>query len=202
MKLWRCLWGNVQQRFNPSFFKDLNMIEWFTEDALLPTIMGGFLTLCLFGLFVYSSEKKMLMAALLVGLITASIATIERYIVTDKELAYALVYDGARAGRSNDTEAMLSFIKKDQTEKTARARNLLADTQFENIRVVGFKGFENNVDDDPQTGSVRFVVFGSGRHRSMSGPFNFEIELDLEKVDGQWKVTDFKYSDPRANLSP
>ena len=178
------------------------MIEWFTEDALLPTILGGFMTLSLFGLFVYSSEKKMLMAALVVGLVTASIAAIERYVVTDKELAYALVYDGARAGRRNDAEAMLSFIKQDQTDKIETARRLLEVTEFANIRVVGFKGFENNADGDPQTGLIRFVVFGSGRHRSMSGPFNLEFALDLEKVDGQWKVTDYEYSDPRESLRP
>lgn len=178
------------------------MVEWFTEDALLPLIMGGFLTIALFGLFVHSSEKVMLIAALAVAALTASIYTIEQMVVTDKEKAHALVFDGVQAGMRNDHEFILSLFKQDQKNMINAAQSLLADTHFDNIRVVGFKEFENQYEDDPQTGRVSFVVFGSGRHRGMTGPFNMQIDLDLEMVGDQWKVTGYKYSDPRGNYRP
>jgi len=174
------------------------MIEWFTEDALLPTIMGGFLAICMFGLYFYSGEKIMLMIALVVTVLTVGIATIERMVVTDKEKAYALLYDGARAGTRNDDAYLISLIKSDQTESINKAKKLLEAITFDNVRVLGVKGFEASEGDDPQTASISFVAFGSGRYRSNAGPFQRQVTLELEKVNDQWKVTGFDHSDPRA----
>jgi hypothetical protein len=174
------------------------MIEWFTEDALLPTIMGGFLAICMFGLYFYSSEKIMLMFALAVTAFTVGIATIERMVVTDKEKAHAMVYEAARAGCRNDDAYLIGLIKPDKVEKIAEAKRILDDITFENVRVVGVKNFESNDGSDPKTATINFVVFGSGRYRSNAGPFQREVELDLEMVDDQWKVTGFSQSNPRA----
>ena len=97
------------------------MIEWFTEDALFPTIMGGFLAICMFGFYFYSSEKIMLWIALLVTVFTVGMATIERMVVTDKEKAYSLVYDAARAGTRNDDAFLLTLIKSDKVDIIGQA---------------------------------------------------------------------------------
>jgi len=180
------------------------MIEWFTEDALLPTIMGGFLAICLFGLYFYSSEKVMLWIALLVTIFTVGIATIERMVVTDKEKAYTLLYDAARAGSRNDDAYLISLIKSDKAEIISRAKGLLDAITFENVRVLGVKGFEPAKlaeGDAPKTASISFVTFGSGSYHSTSGPFQREVKLDLEMVNEQWKVTGFDHSDPRAGVA-
>ena len=176
------------------------MIEWFTEDALLPTVMGGFLAICMFGLYFYSSEKIMLWVALLVTVFTVGIATIERMVVTDKEKAHAMLYDAARAGSRNDDAYLIGLIKSDKTETIGRAQGLLDDITFENVRVVGIKSFEPAEGDAPQTASISFVVFGSGRYRSNAGPFQREVELELEMVNDQWKVIGFSHSDPRSGV--
>ncbi len=174
------------------------MIEWFTEDALLPTIMGGFLAICLFGLYFYSSEKVMLMIALVVTAGTVGIATIERMVVTDKEKAHAMLYDAARAGTRNDDAYLVGLIKSDKVDAINRAKQELEDITFENVRVVGVKEFAQIEGSDPKTATISFVVFGSGRRRSIAGPFQREVSLDLEMVNDQWKVTGFSHSDPRA----
>ena len=177
------------------------MIEWFTEDALLPTVMGGFLAICMFGLYFYSSEKIMLWIALLVTVFTVGIATIERMVVTDKEKAHTMLYDAARAGSRNDDAYLISLIKSDKAEIIGRAQGLLDDITFENVRVVGVKGFEQAEGDAPKTASINFVVFGSGRYRSTSGPFQREVKLELEMVSDQWKVIGFSQSNPRAGFA-
>lgn len=174
------------------------MTEWFTEDALLPTIMGGFLAICMFGLYIYSSEKVMLWIALLVTVLTVGIATIERMLVTDKEKAIAMIYDGARAGTRNDDPYLLTFIKSDKTDIIRKAETVLKKVEFENVRVVGVKSYAASEAAEPKTSTINFVTFGSGRYGSNSGPFNVEVSLDLEMVNGQWKITDFTTSNPRA----
>jgi hypothetical protein len=174
------------------------MIEWFTEDALLPTILGGFLAICMFGLYFYSSEKIMLWIALLVTIGTVGIATIERMVVTDKEKAYTMLYDAARAGTRNDDTYLLSLIKSDKVEEIARARTMLEDVTFENVRVAGIKAYESSDLDSAKTASISIVTFGSGRYRNNSGPFNVQVDLELEMVNDQWKVVDFETSNPRA----
>ena len=177
------------------------MIEWFTEDALLPTIMGGFLAICMFGLYFYSGEKVMLLVALVVTIFTVGIATIERMVVTDKEKAHTLLYDAARAGTRNDDAYLIGLIKSDKTDIIGRAKGLLEAITFENVRVVGVKGFESAQGDAPKTASISFVVFGSGRYHSNAGPFQREVKLDLEMVNDQWKVTAFDHSDPRSGVA-
>ena len=174
------------------------MIEWFTEDALLPTVMGGFLAICMFGLYFYSSEKIMLWIALLVTVFTVGIATIERMVVTDKEKAYSLLYDAARAGTRNDDAYLLSLIKPDKAEIVRRAEGELKIIEFENVRVVGVKNYDAAESGDPKTATISFVAFGSGRRASMAGPFKVEVTLQLEMVNDQWKVTDFSNSDPSS----
>lgn len=177
------------------------MTEWFTEDALLPTIMGGFLAICLFGLYFYSSEKVMLWIALAVTAGTVGIATIERMVVTEKEQAYALIYDGARAGNRNDDAYLIGLIKPDKAEEISRAQAMLDNIHFENVRVVGVKSYqagETAKIGDPKTATISFVTFGSGRYHSNTGPFNVEVTLELEMVNDQWKVIGFTTSNPRA----
>lgn len=177
------------------------MIEWFTEDALLPTIMGGFLAICMFGLYFYSGEKIMLWIALLVTVLTVGVATIERMVVTDKEKAYAMIYDGARAGTRNDDAYLLTFIKPDKTEIIRKAEEVLKKVEFDNVRVVGVKSYTAGGTADPKTSTINFVTFGSGRYGSNSGPFKVEVSLDLEMVNDQWKITDFSTSNPHAGYS-
>lgn len=176
------------------------MIEWFTEDALLPTITGIFLVISLFGLFIYSSEKVMLYGALVIAALTAGIFTIEQMVVTDKERAYSMIYDAARAGRDNDDRYLLGLIKPDKTVIHNRAKATLDKIEFENVRVAGFKSYEASTNEDPATATISFVVFGSGRYQSFSGPFQVEVKLDLEMVEEQWKIVDFAHSNPRAGL--
>ncbi len=177
------------------------MIEWFTEDALLPTVMGGFLAICMFGLYFYSSEKVMLMIALIVTVCTVGIATIERMVVTDKEKAYTMLYDAARAGTRNDDAYLISLIKPDKVDEINTAKRELEDITFENVRVVGVKEFTQAEGSDPKTATISFVVFGSGRRRSIAGPFQREVRLNLEMVNEQWKVTGVSHSDPRAGAN-
>jgi hypothetical protein len=176
------------------------MIEWFTEDALQPIIGGGFLAICLFGLAVYSGEKFMYIAALSVAGIVASIGVIESVIVTDRELALEMIYSGARAAQANDDAAVIALVHPDKQPEIRRLTEELERTEFENIRILGVKNFENNSEQNPQTGQINFVIAGSGTHRGYTGPFHLEIELGLEKVGDQWKVVNFTYFNPRSGL--
>lgn len=177
------------------------MIEWFTEDALQPIIGGGFLAICLLGLAIYSGEKVMYLAALAVAALVAAIGVIEASIVTDRELALELIYSGARAANANDDPKIIALVHPDKKQSIDRLTHELGRTTFENLRIVGVKNFENQADADPQTASINFVIVGSGTHQGYSGPFHLEVQLKLQKVGDQWKVTDFSYGDPRSGAS-
>jgi len=177
------------------------MIEWFTEDALLPIIGGGFLAICLLGLAVYSGEKIMYIAALVVATLVAAIGVIESSIVTDRELALELIYSGARAANANDDPKIIALVHPDSKESIDRLTKELGRTTFENLRIVGVKNFENQTDADPQTASISFVIIGSGKHQRYSGPFQRQIDLKLQKVEDQWKVIYFDHSNPRSGTS-
>jgi hypothetical protein len=177
------------------------MIEWFTEDALQPIIGGGFLAICLLGLAIYSGEKIMYIGALTVAALVVAIGVIEASIVTDREAAMAMIYSGARAANANDDPKIIALVHPDQTQAIERLTSQLAKTSFENLRIVGVKSFQNQADAEPQTASINFVILGSGTHRRYSGPFHLEVELKLQKVGDQWKVTDFSYSNPRSGTS-
>lgn len=177
------------------------MVEWFTEDALVPAILGGFLAICMFGFYFYSSEKVMLFIALAITAATAAIVTIERMVVTEKEKAYAMIYDAARAGNRNDDAYLIRLIKSDKENIIRDATAELERIHFDNVRVVGVKSYEASESDAPTTATISFVVFGSGRRGSISGPFNVEVTLQLEMVNDQWKVTGYNYSNPRSGLS-
>ncbi len=177
------------------------MIEWFTEDALQPIIGGGFLAICLLGLAIYSGEKVMYIAALVVASLVVAIGVIEASIVTDRELAMELIYSGADAANANDDPKIIALVHPDKKQSIDRLTHELERTNFENLRIVGVKGFKNQVDATPQTASVNFVIVGSGTHQGYSGPFHLEVELKLQKVDDQWKVTEFGYTNPRTGTS-
>ena len=177
------------------------MIEWFTEDALLPIIGGGFFAICLFGLAVYSGEKLMYMAALLVVTLVAAIGIIESSIVTDRERAMDLIYSGAHAANANEDSKIVALVHANEEQLIARLTKELSDTTFENIRIVGVKAFENHADAQPQTASINFVILGSGTHKGYSGPFHLEVELKLQKVADDWKVVGYSYSNPRSGTN-
>ncbi len=177
------------------------MIEWFTEDALQPIIGGGFLAICLLGLAIHSGEKIMYMAALFVATLVVAIGVIESSIVTDRELALEMIYSGADAANANDDPKIIALVHPDHQQSIDRLTHELGRTTFEDLRIVGVKGFENQPDADPQTASINFVIVGSGTHQGYSGPFHIEVELKLEKVGDQWKVIDFSYSNPRTGTS-
>ena len=177
------------------------MIEWFTEDALQPIIGGGFLAICLLGLAIYSGEKVMYIAALTIAALVVAIGVIESVIVTDRELALEMIYSGASAANANDDPKIIALVHPDKKQSIDRLTAELGKTTFEDLRIVGVKSFKNQPDADPHTASINFVILGSGRHRGYSGPFHLEVELQLQKVDDQWKVTDFSYSNPRGGAS-
>ena len=174
------------------------MIEWFTEDALQPIIVGGFLAVCLLGLAVYSGEKLMYIGALVVASIVVAIGVTEALIVTDREEVMELIYSGSRAANANDDPKIVALVHSDKTQEMNRLEGLLAKTTFENLRIVGVKNVEINSDAVPQTGSINFVIMGSGTHKGYSGPFHLEVELDLQRQNDQWKVTGYRYSNPRS----
>lgn len=176
-------------------------MEWFTEDALQPIIGGGFLAICLLGLAIHSGEKVMYIAALVVTALVVAIGVIEASIVTDRELALELIYSGADAANANDDPKIIALVHPDQKQSIERLTHELGRTTFENLRIVGVKGFENQPDANPQTGVINFVIVGSGTHQGYSGPFHLEVELKLQKVGDQWKVIEFGYSDPRSGAS-
>lgn len=178
------------------------MIQWFTEEALVPTLLGGFLAFGFFFLFFYSGEKVMLLIALIVSAVTASIAIIERNIVTDREKAVTMIYDAGRAATRNDFEFLFGLIRSDLTDQEQRARQILRNVEFENVRIVGIKEYEPVEGATPARAVIRFVVFGSGRKGANAGPFNREVKLTLEMVNDQWKIVDFDQYDPRSSLSP
>ena len=177
------------------------MIEWFTEDALQPIIGGGFFTICLLGLAIYSGEKIMYIAALLVAALVVAIGVIEASIVTDRELALNMIYSGARAANANDDPKIIALVHPDNKRAIDRLTNELDKTTFEDLRIVGVKSFMNEADATPQTGSINFVILGAGTHRGYSGPFHLEVELKLQKDKDQWKVIDFSYSNPRSGAN-
>ena len=177
------------------------MIEWFTEDALQPIIGGGFLAICLFGLAVYSGEKLMYLAALAVVAIVAAIGIIESSIVTDRERAMDMIYSGVRSANANEDAEIVALVHADEEQLINRLAKELSNTTFENIRVVGVKAFENQVDAKPQTASIKFVILGSGTHKGYSGPFHLEVKLELQKVGDDWKVVGYGYTNPRSGTS-
>ena len=174
------------------------MLEWFTENSFFPSCLGIFLTIAFLGLAVSSGEKLMLKIGLVIGLLTALLITTEVLIVTDREQVENSLYDMASAMRKNDFDHVFEYLESD--ELVRRAKSNLRDATCHSCNITAIN--EVTVNDD--TASADFAAYASASNKNFPSPTPVQrrIKLLFKKRDGNWKISDFETSDPRAALNP
>ncbi len=182
------------------------MTYWLTESSLVPLIGGSILTLCLLGLAFSFRDRTMFRIGIVILLVTATITITEQLIVTDHEAIAEIVESLAVAVQNNDMQAVLDRVSDVRPETKKRIRETMPKYTVRSCRIVGEKGFEHRPpqgSNGRETAVYKFVAFATGKRVSDSGdfPFNPEVILTFEKeADGQWRITDYEYADPRGNV--
>jgi len=182
------------------------MIYWLTESSLVPLIGGTILALCLLGLAFSFRDQTIFRIGMLVLLITAAITITEQLIVTDREAITAISESLAEAVQKNDMQAVLARVSDEHPEIKKRIRETMPKYTVRSCRIVGEKSFQHRPAQDAngrETAVYRFVAFATGRRVSDSSDFPFQPEVILtfeKEADGQWRVIDYDYADPRVNV--
>ena len=174
------------------------MLEWFTENSFFPSCLGIFLTIAFLGLAVSSGEKLMLKIGLVIALLTALLITTEVLIVTDREQVENSLYDMASAMRKNDFDHVFEYLESD--ELVRRAKSNLRDATCHSCNITAIN--EVTVNDDTATADFAAYASASNKNFPSPTPVQRRIKLLFKKRDGNWKISDFETSDPRAALNP
>ena len=176
------------------------MTHWLTEDAFVPMLTGMFVASVLL-LMAWSARNKIVMlVALAVAAVTATIVVTEAIIVTDRENVTDLVYELAGHVRVNDVEAIASHISPQATEISDRMRGQMSRFDVEACSIVGVNDFSS----DGQRATIDFVAWGQGSQRQggLGGAANPRVVLELAKQpDESWKIVGYSISDPRSGVS-
>lgn len=179
------------------------MLSWFTESALIPMVVGTALVFCFLGFAFAFRNRAMLYIALVILALTAGTAVTERLIVTDKEAVQQTVREIVTNVEDNDLTGLLEYVSKKREDTRSRLKANLPRYVVTSCRITGFKNFEITQESEPKTAVIDFVVFAHGTRKSdgQMGRPNPQVTLTFEKEsDGQWRIVNYSYSNPRGNL--
>lgn len=177
------------------------MTIWFTENALVPLIVGSCLTFIFLGLAFSFRDRAMFYIGLILLALTAGVTITERLIVTDQETVQQIVRELAVAAEKNDVNAILSHVSQKAQDTRNRIKSTMPRYTIHRCRIVGFKDFTESENADPPRAVIEFVAIAQGTGKMGSGTFNPLVTLTFEKEsDGKWRVIDYAYSDPRSNV--
>ena len=176
------------------------MLEWFTESAFFPSVIGILLTIAFVGLAFSSGEMVMLRIAVVIAVLVAILNVIEVSIVTHREQVENSLYDMASAMQRNDIDHVLEYLDSDALAQ--RARSELRDATCHACRITAINEIE--ISDQEETATADFVAFARASNQQFPSPTPIQgrIKLFFAHRSGLWKIVDFETSDPRAGFIP
>ncbi|MEM7783274.1 MAG: hypothetical protein AAF623_07965, partial [Planctomycetota bacterium] len=173
------------------------MIEWFTDDPIVPMILGAILVIVFFGFWVMSRDGLMLKACIGIFLITLSIVICESWIVTDKEQIEDTVYKLASHVQNNDINSVLSYISETVPEKAKRARAEMERLEFLSCSILQTAGFKKESKDKAEisfsaTARARLKPYPD-RHFTRQ-----KVTLIFAREKDEWKMIHYRVVNPMS----
>jgi hypothetical protein len=175
------------------------MLTWFTEDSLVPLILGSFLTLSFLGLAIAHYSRAMLGLGLVVALLTVTIVGIEAWVVTEREALENLVRRLASAVEKHNVDEIVAAISDRNAAVQSRARQEMQNYRIESCRLLDFTDFNLDDSQEPVTAKISFVVVARGADLyGNRGTAHERVTLFFEKELGGWKIIDYRHQYARA----
>lgn len=175
------------------------MLTWFTEDSMLPLILGSILALAFLGLAIAHYSRAMFGLAMFVGLLTATIVGIESWVITEREELQAIVRRLAIAVEKHDVEQIVAAISDEQPTKQASARQEMLNYRIETCRLLDFTDFKLDDAQKPVKAEITFVVVARGADQyGDRGAAHERVTLFFQKEQNGWKIVDYNHQNARA----
>lgn len=180
------------------------MLIWFTENSLFPMVTGLGLATILLVMGFMAREHKLILLALMIGIMTGAIVTCEKMIVTDRERVRIVVYEIAQAVEQNDIPRVRSFISRKTPETLMRVNSEMPRYDFGTCRVIGFNHGDFELEEGtPKTAvisfNVTFQVKLDGGEQPIPGHRKIILTFE-EETKNTWRMTDYEHRDPRENI--
>lgn len=175
---------------------------WLTENAFQP-LMLGLLIVGATGAFGYVlKERRLLITAGIVFVLTLGIVITEQLIVTHKEQLVIEINSAAAAVSRNDRTAVLNHISPNYEEGIADVNHYMSVIDFSSVTV-------NNlvVNHEPQ-GTTARLEFNARVAADATQASEFGMEgvglvaatLDYElSADGRWQIVNYDYRRIKPN---
>ena len=169
-------------------------MTWITENPL--PLFGGLLFLAVVaGVLLTQSGKRLFLWPMLVfGVLAFSVLVVESLIETDKEKVESLVRGLAKDCRDNNVDGILNAIIGEGSETRKQVENLMPQCEFTLCTVSQRPQFDYLRESEAR---IQVPVFVQVRESPYGpGSSKVEIQLDLVKRNGQWKIKDYGWKLP------
>ena len=179
------------------------MLNWFTEEPLIPLVTGVLLFI-VFAIFaVMSRERVMVYCLAVIALVTIAIVTCEALIVTEKEQLTEEVYQLAFAVQRNDVERVVASVDPNLPDVIKRVQAEMPRYRFDTCRLMGITDYKST-GQNPDSAEIEFTV--TFRLQMGDDPTALtgqrRVRLNFRKdSNGKWKITDYMHEDPRSHIT-
>ena len=126
---------------------------------------------------------------------------VERFVVTDRKLVKAVLYDTAAALEANDLNRVLAHVAPEDAYTRQQAAWVLGAAEIEELKISYLEVTINRL-TSPQTATAKFNVLVTGRDRrgeigTLSRvPESWSCNCAATRADGSSSATSFK-EEPR-----
>jgi len=150
-----------------------------------------------FLVWAQSGDARFLGVAVLAGLVGGGAAVVDRIVVTDRERIEELFPSLAAAAEAGDVGTVLAAFDPESAAPRELAEKLLRQFDAEEVRVTSM---EVEIPGTSAAGRARasFLVRTRGTLGGAT-PVNalIDFDVDLRKVEGEWRVSDFEIPEGR-----
>ncbi len=171
------------------------MAEYLFENPFVVGFVGALLTgLSLFG-WIQTGNKLAAYFGLAFLVLTAFLVWLNTYVVTDREQIRFVLTNTAVELQENRHDAVKKRIHPDHTQQVASAIALLPRVKFDVAQVNRVHSIVLSKIGNKPSARVRMNVYVEVQTDFMPGKVPRWVQLDLEKLGGQWLVVDFVHKE-------
>lgn len=167
------------------------------EQFWAVAIVGAIITAMTVYAWMQTGNPNVLKGAAGIAILTVILLCINVYVVTDREVVRALVFEMAGELERNEYEKTLQRIHPVPTESVKYRSRQLENIKFSSVRITCVHGIEINRTGSATRAVVRMNIAAEAESRTLRGKALRWIQLTLNKVNDRWLVSDIEDRDPQ-----
>ncbi len=173
------------------------MIPFILENPIGVAVVGAGAALLALVVWMQTGQSKVLYLLLAAIVVTVILVMIGMKVETEPESIRKMLYQTASDLENNRFPAVIGAIYESPSQAVLNAKSLLETNKyiFSAARVKRIHTIEFSGPATKRRAAVKMNVFVEGRLGAFQGGIPRYVELTLDRVGQNWKVSDFSHAD-------